>query len=192
MSDCQAARASVLLRDLGALERDPTVAAHVATCPRCSADELTVQTATRATAEWLDRQVPPGNPAAVTESILDRAVAWRERRARTWRRASLALATAVIAAWVIAVSERAAPLRSALGFPDPPYVTTVLLTCMNADAAAQAARPHLHSPNSSAEPGPGELAAVTLRGPRAEVAEAEIAIATLDGRLGPAPGACSR
>ncbi len=38
MSDCQAVRAGVLMRDLGQLERDPILAAHLTTCARCSAD----------------------------------------------------------------------------------------------------------------------------------------------------------
>ena len=192
MSDCQTVRAGLLLRDLGQLDGDPAIAAHVASCARCAADLHAVRTATRDTAERLDSQMPLGNPAALTQTILDRAVAWREQRARGWRRASLSLATLAIAAWVLIASGRAAPLRAALGFPDPPYVTTVLLSCLTPGDAAGAARPYLRSRGSAAEPGPGGVASVTLTGERSEVAQAEIAVAKLDGRLGPPPGACAR
>ena len=98
-----------------------------------------------------------------------------------------------IAIWVIAVSDRAAPLRSAIGFPDPPYVTTVVLQCVSGSDAADVAKPYLRSRGSTALPGPANVPSVTLQGERAEVAQAEIAIAKLDGRLGPAAaGACRR
>lgn len=193
MSDCQIARAGLLLRDLAELDHDPAIAPHLATCASCAADVEAIRTATRATAELLGSHSPLGSPAALARTLLDDAVARRERRAGAWRRASLTLAAAAIAGWVLAASERAAPLRSAIGFPDPPYVTTMLLRCVDPGDATRVAQPYLRSRGSSAVPGPGVVPSVTLKGPRAEVAQAEIAIAKIDGQLGAvAPGACPR
>ena len=193
MSDCRTVRTGVLMRDLEQLERDPVLAAHLTTCARCSADVALVRLATAATADMLNDQRPSVHPQELARTVIERATSWHEARARMWRRASLALPAIAIAIWVIAVSDRAAALRSAIGFPDPPYVTTVVLQCVSGSDAANVAKPYLRSRGSTAIPGPASVPSVTLQGERAEVAEAEIAVAKLDGRLGPtAAGACRR
>jgi len=193
MSDCQSVRAGVLVRELGELERDPILAAHLTSCARCSAELALVRLATAATADMLNEQLPSAHAAELARTAIDRAASWHEARARIWRRASLALPALATAVWVIAVSDRAAPFRSAIGFPDPPYVTTIALQCLSGSDAAGVAGPYLRSGGGTALPGPEGVPSVTLTGERAEVAEAEIAIAKLDGRLGPAAaGACRR
>lgn len=193
MSDCRAVRAGVLVRELKELERDPVLASHLATCARCAEDVVMVRLATAATADLLNDQFSSVHPQQLARTVLDRDASWHVARARSWRHASLAVPAIAIAVWVIAVSERAAPLRSAIGFPDPPYVTTVVLQCVSGSDAAGVAQPYLRSRGGTALPGPEDAPSVTLRGERAEVAEAEIAIAKVDGRLGPAAaGACRR
>jgi hypothetical protein len=104
-----------------------------------------VRLATAATGEMLNNQLPSVRPQELARVVIDRAASWHEARARIWRRASLALPAIAIAIWVIAVSDRAAPLRSAIGFPDPPYVTTVVLQCVSGSDAADVAKPYLRS-----------------------------------------------
>ncbi len=192
MSSCQEVRAAVLMREPGALESDATIADHVKGCPRCAEDVAAVRTATTATAELFDGWSPLSEPMALAETTMARATAWRERRSRQWRGRWVAVCAVAIAAWVVATSERTAPIRAALGFPDAPYTTTVLLQCVSPEAAAEVATPHLRSRGSEARAGSPGVPSVTLRGARDEVAQAEIAIALIDGKLGPPPMHCAR
>lgn len=190
---CQEVRAALLMREIASIDADAAIAEHIAGCPRCSTDVARVRTATVATAERLDGWSSMADPMALAERSIDQATGWRETRQHRWRVAWVSACAVAITAWVLLTSGRTAALRTALGFGDPPYTTMVVLECVSPQEAAALALPYLHARGSDARPSVAGVASVTLTGLRAEVAEAEVAIARLDGKLGaPRPLTCSR
>ena len=193
MTSCADARAALLMLDLGTIEDAPEIGAHFCSCAQCAASLATVRTATAASIEMLAGWRSLAEPMALAERCIGETTSWRARQSRRMRVMLVTAATVMIMLWVLAVSGRTAGLRAALGFPDPPYTTAVLLECATPEAAAEVAFQYLHARGSEAVPGTGGARSVTLRGPRDEVAQAEIAVAKLDGRLGsPTPGSCPR
>lgn len=189
MTTCQDARAALLLRELGTIEQDAAIALHLQSCGRCAGEMARVRTATEAAAAVMNGWTSIAEPMALAEQSIGAAVAWRAERKQRGRRLLVGIGALAITAWVLMVSQATAGLRARLGFPDPPYTITVTLQCVAPELAAQVASAHLHSPGSRVTPGNNGAPVVTLSGRREEVAQAEIEVATLDGRLGPAPPA---
>lgn len=188
---CQQVEAWLMRADTDQLQPEGEVAAHLAGCQDCSASVTRVQVGTRAAADWLNSWSSNLEPHDLVEQIQQDQAMARSRMDHWWGVAGTVAIVALSLLVYVAKAERMMAVRARLGFPDPPYITSMFVRCISPEVAAEIAYSILN-PSKGMVKYNREDRSIVLAGSRDMVREAELAIRTMDGTIDLAhPKPCS-